>query len=97
MPRIAAVALGLALALTGCSEGDAERAVDEAKDSVQSATDDVSLPEVNWEKHGREVKQRLDGLVAEADCSGLRKELGTAEKNDAELTRYIKAQIRQAC
>ncbi|HET6562971.1 MAG TPA: hypothetical protein VFG72_13935 [Marmoricola sp.] len=90
---LASLALGATL-LTGCSEGEAERAVDRAADRVKREVGD--LPDVNWEKHGKKLKRRVDQLAEKADCSELRK-LAKREANDTEVTRYIKAQLRQAC
>lgn len=95
MRRWLAAALLLVAALSGCSEGEAQRAVDDAQSEVSRAVDNVELPEVDWEKHGADVRRRLDRLAKEADCSGLRDELAKVEKNDTELTRYIKAQLRR--
>jgi hypothetical protein len=55
------------------------------------------LPEVNWGKQGKRLKRRLDDLAERADCSALRKQLAQREANDAEVTRYIKAQLRRVC
>ena len=92
---LAVLALSLALT-TGCSEEDAQKAVDQAKDQVSSAVKDADLPDVDWDKYSGEVKARLEKLAADADCSGLKRELAKAEGNDTDLTRYIKAQIRKA-
>ena len=90
-------ALALTLSLTAaCSEEDAQKAVDRAKDEVSSAVQDADLPDVDWGKYSGEVKARLEELADEADCSGLKRELAKVEGNDTELTRYIKAQLRKA-
>jgi hypothetical protein len=96
MRRRAVAALAVAvLALTGCSEGEAQDAVDEARDQVSTAVEDVDLPKVDWQKYGTEAKQRLDRLAEQADCQGLQDELAQTEANDTQLTRYIKAQLRR--
>ena len=92
---LAALALTLTLT-TACSEDDAQKAVDQAKDKVSSAARDADLPDVDWDKYSGEVKARLQELADDADCSGLKRELAKAEGNDSDLTRYIKAQLRQA-
>lgn len=84
------------LAATGCSEEDAQDAVDRAADKASSAIEDAELPDVDWGKYSDELRGRLEKLADEADCSGLRRELGKAEADDTELTRYIKAQLRKA-
>lgn len=97
---LASLVLGATL-LAGCSEGEAERVAREAERAADEAADRVrdevgELPEVNWERHGRELKRRVDRLADRADCSELRR-LARREANDTDLTRYIKAQLRQAC
>jgi hypothetical protein len=84
---VAVLALTLSLA-AGCSEDDAQDAVDQARDRARSALDDADLDTAELEK-------RLDELAEEADCSGLKRELAKVEGNDTELTRYIKAQLRK--
>jgi hypothetical protein len=91
---LAALALVL-VAGTACSEQDAQDAVDQARDQASSAIEDADLPEVDWQKYSGELQDRLDRLADQADCQGLRDELAKAEGNDAELTRYIKAQLRK--
>lgn len=99
----------MALALGACSENQADNAADQAKDAASQAQDAAekardkvnegvdSLPKVDWKKHGRDLKRRLDQLADKADCQGLENELAKAEKNDTDLTRYIKRQVRKAC
>jgi outer membrane murein-binding lipoprotein Lpp len=94
-PRVIAVLTVAVLALTGCSEGEAQDAVEQARDQVSTAVEDVELPKVDWKKYGTEAKQRLDRLAEQADCQGLKDELAEAEPNDTQLTRYIKAQLRR--
>jgi hypothetical protein len=98
---LASLLLGVTL-LTGCSEGEADRAANRAERAAEEAADRVrdevgNLPEVDWVKQGRKLKRRLDNLAEKADCSALRKELARREPNDAEVTRYIKAQLRRVC
>lgn len=81
--RIVAVLALTAALTTACSEEDAQQAVDRAQDEVSSALDDADL------------QDKLDELTANADCDGLRRELAKAEDNDTEVTRYIKAQLRE--
>jgi len=95
LPAAVAV-LAMTLTFAACSEEDAQKAVDRAKDRVSSAVDDADLPDVDWDKYSGEVKARLEKLADEADCSGLKRELAKAEGNDTDLTRYIKAQLRKA-
>jgi hypothetical protein len=105
MTRRAAVLTSLLLGatlLTGCSEGEADRAANRAERAADEAADRVrdevgKLPDVNWGKQGRKLKRRLDNLAESADCAGLRKQLAQREANDAEVTRYIKAQLRRVC
>jgi hypothetical protein len=88
--------------LTGCSEGEADRAANRAERAAGEAADRVrdevgKLPEVDWGKQGKGLKRRLDNLAEKADCSALRVQLAKPEANDAEVTRYIKAQLRRVC
>jgi hypothetical protein len=95
---LVSLALGATL-LAGCSEGEAEQAADRAADRVRDEVGElpeVTLPSVDWEQHGRELKRRVDRLAEEADCSRLR-ELARSEQNDTEVTRYVKALVRQTC
>jgi type II secretory pathway pseudopilin PulG len=104
MRRLAVVSTALVLGaavLTGCSEGEADRAADRAEQAANEAADRVreeaeKLPDVDWGKQGRQLKRRLDRLAENADCSQLRK-LAQRESNDTEVTRYIKAQLRRVC
>ena len=104
MRRLAVVLTSLVLgstALSGCSEGEADRVAKRAERAANEAADRVGdevgkLPDVNWEKHGNQLKRRVDRLAEKADCSQLRK-LARQEDNDSEVTRYIKAQLRRAC
>ncbi len=104
MSRAAAVLTSILLGatlLTGCSEGEADRAANRAERAANEAADRVrdevgKLPEVDWQRQGKGLKRRLDNLAEKADCSGLRK-LARREANDAEVTRYIKAQLRSVC
>lgn len=96
--RLPALLAGLALTLSltaACSEEDAQKAVDQARDEASSAIEDADLPDVDWDKYSGEVRTKLEDLAAEADCSGLKRELAKAEGNDTELTRYIKAQLQE--
>ena len=92
---LAAVAL-MTVAATGCSEEDAQDAVDQAAGQASSAIEDADLPDVDWGKYSGELRNRLEKLADSADCAGLERELAKAEGNDTELTRYIKAQLRRA-
>ena len=92
---VAALVLTLAVS-TGCSEEDAQVAVDRARDQASAAIEDADLPEVDWQKHSGQLQERLERLADNADCTGLKQELAKAEGDDAELTRYIKAQLRKA-
>jgi hypothetical protein len=102
--RPAAVLTSLVLCatvLTGCSEGEADRAANRAERAANDAADRVrdevgDLPEVDWGQQGKKLKRRVDGLAEKADCAELRK-LVRREANDTEVTRYIKAQLRRAC
>jgi hypothetical protein len=101
---LAALVLTGALALTGCSEDDAQDAADQARESASQAAEDAreqledaELPEVDWDQYGEEVKERLDTLADQADCDSLEEELAQAEADDSDLTEYIKAKIREAC
>jgi hypothetical protein len=98
--RLALRLLG-ALALTavlvsGCSEEDAQDAVDRAADRASSAVEDADLPDVDWGKHSDQLRERLQKLADEADCTGLQDELAKVESDDRALTRYIKAQLEKA-
>lgn len=91
--RILALALSAVLAsglLAGCSQEDADRAVDAARDRAERALEDV-----DWEKYGDRFRDEIEGLVAEADCEGLKEELAKVEGNDTEITEYLKAQLEQ--
>jgi hypothetical protein len=95
---LATLAAALVLALTGCSEQDAQDAqdaVDQARDEVSTAVEDLDLPNVDWEKYGEDARRRLEQLGEQADCQGLKEELAKVEGNDTELTRYVKALIRE--
>jgi len=91
---VAAVVLTLPVT-AGCSEEDAQDAVDRARDQASAAVEDADLPEVDWQKHSGELQERLERLADNADCAGLKRELTEAEGDDVELTRYIKAQLRK--
>ncbi len=94
---VGAVVLTFTLAVTaGCSEEDAQDAVDRARDQASAAIEDADLPEVDWQKYSGTLQDRLERLADNADCGGLKRELAKAEADDAELTRYIKAQLRRA-
>ena len=92
---VAALALTLVVG-TGCSEQDAQDAVDRAKSEATAAIDGAELPNVDWKQYSGELRDRLETLADRADCAGLRRELAKTEGNDTELTRYIKAQLRRA-
>ena len=92
---VAALALTLVVG-TGCSEQDAQDAVDRARGEASAAIEDADLPDVAWKQYSGELRDRLERLADKADCAGLRRELAKAEANDNELTRYIKAQLRRA-
>ena len=95
-PRaVAALALTF-VAAVGCTEQDAQDAVDRARDRASTAIDDADLPDVDWQRRSAELRERLERLADSADCSGLKRELARVEGNDTELTRYIKAQLRKA-
>ena len=59
MRTLAALAAG-ALALSGCSEDNAQDAVDQAKDAASSAIAEaeVQIPDVDWDKYGDKLKDR---------------------------------------
>lgn len=57
---------------------------------------DVKLPDVNWDKYSGDLKERIDKLASNADCSELKTELEKVEGNDSDLTRYIKEQLQAA-
>jgi hypothetical protein len=107
--RVAAAALALLLGAvaTGCSD-EADRAVDDAADraselagqgadELEQQLDDAELPKVDWDQYGDRLRNRLDQLSEQANCTGLRKELTKAESDDTELTQYIKRQIARVC
>jgi hypothetical protein len=92
---LAALALTV-LAVAGCSEEDAQDAVDRAAGKASSAIENADVPDVDWSKHSAELQDRLEKLAEDADCDGLQRELARVEGNDSELTRYLKAQLRKA-
>ena len=94
--QLVAVLAFSAVALAGCSEQDAQDAVDQAADRASTAIEDADLPNVDWGKHPDELRNRLERLADNADCAGLRRELAEVEGTDSALTRYIEAQLRQA-
>ncbi len=93
-PRVAAALTLAVLALAGCSDQEAKSAVDDARDGVNSAIDKVDLPEVDWSKYDTKLRDRIDRLTEQADCSSLQ-ELAQAEANDTDLTAYVKAKLRE--
>ena len=98
MRTLAAVSLLAALALSGCSQDDAQDAVDKAKDAASSAVAeaDVELPEVDWDKYGDKLRAKIDELAASADCESLKAELDDRGKLDTEVVAYIKAKLEEA-
>ena len=94
-PLVTLVAVLALLGAAGCSEEDAQDAVDRARDQASSAIEDADLPDVDWGRYSGDLKKRLERLADNADCAGLKDELAKAEGNDADLTRYIKAQLRE--
>lgn len=100
MRRIAGLTMTSVLALaalSGCAEGDAQDAVDQAQDAVSEATEDVDLPEVDWDKYGDRVRERIDRWAAEADCDKLEGALQGSRFTNNEISDYIEAQIEKAC
>ena len=94
----AAVSLLAVVALSGCSQDDAQDAVDQAKDAASSAVSDadIQLPDVDWSKYGDKLQGKIDELAASADCESLQKELTDRGKLDSDVTAYIKAKLEQA-
>ena len=92
----AAVSLLAVVALSGCSQDDAQDAVDQAKDAVSSAAGDVDLPKVDWSKYDDKLQSKIDELAAAADCDSLQKELTDNGKLDTDVTAYIKAKLADA-
>lgn len=84
------------LLLTGCSEDDADRAVDQAREAASSAMDEVDLPEVDWDRYGEELQDELDRAAEEADCELLRESLNRYESTSNEVTDYIEAKLEEA-
>lgn len=102
-PGIAAIGLAAALLLGGCSEEEAQDAVERAEEQASQAVEDASealedvdLPEVDWDQYGEDLKEQIDSLADQADCDELN-EMAEDEANDTEVTEYIKAQIREVC
>lgn len=92
----AALAVVLLTGLGACSQEDADSAVDQAREAVSSAADDVELPDVDWDKYGDDVKDQIDELATEADCDKLAEQLTRFESSSSEVTDYIKAKLREA-
>lgn len=84
------------LALGACSEGDADRAVDQARDAASSALDEVEIPDVDWSQYGDKVRDRIDRAADEADCKVLRDSLNRYESTSNEVTDYIEAKLEEA-
>ncbi len=88
-----ALALTLATGTAACSE------TNQAIDKAQGAANDAAhhLPDVNWSKYGRDLKRKIDGLVADADCGKLRRELRQADDGKkTDLTKYIQHALDDA-
>lgn len=96
MRTLAVLSLLAALALSGCSQDDAQDAVDQAKDAVSSAAGDIDIPDVDWSKYGDKLQGKIDELAEAADCDSLQKELTDHGKLDTDVTAYIKAKLEQA-
>lgn len=97
--RLASAVLLLAVAtgpLAGCSEGDAEEAVDQAREAASSAIDDVDLPDVDWGAFGDRLKDRIDEAAEKADCDALADAVTRYEGQSNDLTDYIEAKLREA-
>jgi len=98
MRTLAALTLLAALALSGCSDDDAQQAADEARDAISSAVDeaDIQLPDVDWAKYEQGLQDRIDELASSANCDELQKELDDNGQLDAEVVDYIKAKLEEA-
>jgi hypothetical protein len=79
-----------------CSEGDADQAVDDAREAASSALEEVEIPEVDWSQYGEDVKEELDKAAEEADCKLLRESLNRYESTSNEVTDYIEAKLEEA-
>src|SRR5689334_14435064 len=96
MRTLAVLSLLAAVSLTGCSQDDAQDAVDQAKEAVSSAASDVDLPEVDWSKYGDKLQRQIDELADKADCKGLQEALDDQGSMDADVVAYIKAKLQDA-
>ena len=92
----AALVVPLLLGVGACSEGDADQAVDEAREAASSALEEVEIPEVDWSQYGEDVKEELDKAAEEADCKLLRESLNRYESTSNEVTDYIEAKLEEA-
>ena len=92
----AALVVPLLLGVGACSEGDADQAVDEAREAASSALEEVEIPEVDWSQYGEYVKEELDKAAEEADCKLLRESLNRYESTSNEVTDYIEAKLEEA-
>lgn len=54
---------------------------------------EVQLPEVDWEQYAPDLREEVEGLVENADCAGLRRQLEGAE---GDLRRYLQAALDEA-
>jgi hypothetical protein len=92
----ALLVLPLLLGVGACSEGDADEAVDQARDAASSALEDVEIPDVDWSQYGDDVRERIDQAAEEADCKLLRESLNRYESTSNEVTEYIEAKLEEA-
>lgn len=79
-------ALALSVLLTGCDQQN-------ELEVPQIDLSEVELPNVDWDKYAPEVREEVEGLVENADCDGLRREL---ENADGDLGRYLEAAMDEA-
>lgn len=92
----------LLLGLSACSE--ANQAIDDTQKAASSAAKDgkkalqqVDLPNVDWSKYGDDLHSTIDDLAAKADCSGLRKKIDQADRqDDGKVVQYIQAKLEAA-
>jgi hypothetical protein len=92
----AALVVPLLLGVGACSEGDADQAVDQARDAASSALEEVEIPDVDWSQYGDDVRERIDKAAEEADCTVLRDSLNRYESTSNEVTEYIEAKLEEA-
>jgi hypothetical protein len=92
----AALVVPLLLGVGACSEGDADQAVDQARDAASSALEEVEIPDVDWSQYGDDVRERIDKAAEEADCKVLRDSLNRYESTSNEVTEYIEVKLEEA-